>query len=454
MTRDSNTKRIAASLTGPHARVKRLTRAGTGFVRELPGCGSRSSPVVPAIALAFTGVASAGDAPVIGGMNAPLGAWPDVAAVMFDDGSGDMQECTGTLIAPTVLLTAGHCDPDVEPTLGTLDNVLLGTNSLAQPQLGETVPVARVIEYPNSQSTIDITLVLLARAAVEVPRPIATGWARFDIVNGAAVELVGYGSIDKNGNDYIDALQQAQSTITDFDCSTKPGCNAAARPDGELGAGGMGIDTCPGDSGGPMYLLASYGTFLAGVTSRSYDNAIYACSGGGIYGRPDKIVDWIEQQAGVPVARGPEPSADPIAAVRGDGGETFITANDPKSMNHTYAITTPPAHGTAAVRGDGRVRVCTDPVAAGSDAVGVTITDAGDPTRAIELAIPITIEDGTPGSSCDVDAFSVGGGGCCDAGGDPRGTLVLAVIVAIGPIRLRGRRRASRLGRGRNLAEV
>ena len=40
-------------------------------------------------------------------------------------------------------------------------------------------------------------------------------------------------------------------------------------PDGELGAGGMGIDTCPGDSGGPLYLPTDFGTFLAGVTSPS-----------------------------------------------------------------------------------------------------------------------------------------------------------------------------------------
>ena len=405
--------------------------------------------VVPAVVLALGGTALA-DAPVIGGTSALLGAWPDVAAVLFNDGTGDTQECTGTLIAPTVLLTAGHCDPSVDPTIGTLDNVLLGTNSLAEPQLGETVPVARTIEYPDSQKTIDINVVILARPAIEVPRAIATGWAKFDILNGAAVELVGYGSIDMNADDYIDALQQAQTTITDFDCSTKPGCNIGARPDGELGAGGMGIDTCPGDSGGPMYLLASYGTFLAGVTSRAYDNALYACSGGGIYERPDKIVDWIEQQAGVPVSRGPAPSASAITATPGNAGETFITDGDPTSTSHTYAITTPPAMGTANVRDDGRVRVCTDPAASGSDSVVVTVTDAMNTTRAVPLTIPIVIANGTPGSNCDVDTFSVGGG-CCDAGGDPVGTLVLSMIVPFG---LHRRRRASRLGRGRNLAEV
>jgi endonuclease G len=388
-------------------------------------------------------------APVIGGSNAPQGKWPDVAAILYrqDDGS-DFQMCTGTLIAPTVVITAGHCAPTEDADIGTLDNVLLGTNSLARPQDGETVPVASFIEYPNSQSTVDITVIVLARAAVETPRPIATGWARLDIQNGAPVQFVGYGSIDRNGNDYIDDLQEAMSTITDYNCSQSSGCNSAARPDGELGAGGMGIDTCPGDSGGPMYLLTSYGNFLAGATSRGYDNSQFACSEGGIYGRPDKIVDWIEEQTGVKVARGPEPAADPIMAVHGDAGETVITANDPKSDNHTYAITTPPAHGTAKVRADGRVRVCTDPAAAaGSDSVVVTVTDADHSNRAVSMTIPIEIADGSAPASCDIDAFSIGddGGGCCEAGGGGAGAIPLALGVLALVIRSR---------RGRDLAQV
>jgi secreted trypsin-like serine protease len=380
-------------------------------------------------------------APVIGGTNAPAGAWPDAAAILYKQSDGtDAQMCSGTLIAPTVVLTAGHCDPALDPSIGTLDNVLLGTTSLARPQDGETVPVARVIQYPNSQSSIDVTVIVLARPAVEAPRAVATGWARLDIQNTAAVEFVGYGSIDKDGNTYIDDIQQAQSTITDFDCTKMPGCNTAARPDGELGAGGMGIDTCPGDSGGPMYLLTAYGKFLAGVTSRSYDNAQFACSEGGIYGRPDKIVDWIEQQTGVTVTHGPEPTAPPIMANHGDAGETVIEANDPKAMEHTFAIATPPAHGKAAVNTSGRVRVCADPTASGSDSVTVTVTDADHSERAVPVTIPITIAaTGTAPASCDPQAFSAGDeAGCCDAGG--RGGPG-AIVLALGMLAVWRRRR-------------
>ncbi len=113
-------------------------------------------------------------------------------------------------------------------------------------------------------------MLVLATASTFAPRAIATGWARLEIDNGAAVELVGYGTIDATGMTQIPELQEAMTTITDFDCTTSDGCNTGARPDGELGAGGMGIDTCPGDSGGPLYVLASDGAFLGGVTSRSY----------------------------------------------------------------------------------------------------------------------------------------------------------------------------------------
>jgi hypothetical protein len=135
-------------------------------------------------------------------------------------------------------------------------------------------------------------------------------------------------------------------------------------------------------------------------------------------------------------------------AVHGDAGESVITANDPLSMNHTYAITTPPAHGMAKVRADGHVRVCTDPTAApGSDAVTVTVTDSDHPDRAIPMTIPITIADGSAPASCDVDAFSSGddGGGCCEAGGGGAGAIPLAFGVLALVIRSR---------RGRDLAQV
>ncbi len=358
---------------------------------------------------------------VIGGASAPAGKWPDVAAVLFNG----QPECTGVLIAPTVALTAGHCND------ATLRSILVGTSSLARTTEGETINVVKRVEYPNSLQTEDLTVLVLERPSRFPPRPIASGWARFDIKNGARVAIAGYGAIDRDAKMYVNDLQEAETTITDADCTQRPGCNGSVAPGGELGAGGMGIDTCPGDSGGPLYLLTDYGTFLAGITSRAYDDAQYECTDGGIYGRPDKVLGWIEQSAGVAVARGPSPTADAITAVRGHGGETSIAANDPKGKKHTFAIAAPPSRGAAAVRGDGRVRVCTDPAAPpGEDAVTVTVADRADPARAVDVRIPVLVEDGDPGADCSIDDFE-DGGGCCDSGRGARGSLPLALGVLL-----------------------
>jgi len=385
----------------------------------------------------------AGPAPVLGGTDAPAGKWPEVAATLDPDG---FHECTGTLIAPNVVLTAAHC---IDETFHSPASVLVGTNSLARESDGETIAVERRVKYPNGLRTYDVGVLVLAKESRFTPRAIATGWARFDIQNGAPVALVGYGAIDRNGTQYIDELQEAMTTITDAGCTTSAGCNDLAKPDGELGAGGMGIDTCSGDSGGPLYLVTDHGTYLAGVTSRGYADNQFYCSEGGIYTRPDKVIDWIEENAGVPVARGPEPWVLPLVAVRGHVAEGVIDANDPRSERHTFTITTPPQHGTAAIRDDGRVRVCTDPAYTGADEMTVTVTDASDPKRNVTLVVPIAVEDvevgedgevGEPGADCDPEDFGDDVGGCCDAGRGASGSGLLALGVLVA---LRRRRRSS-----------
>lgn len=367
---------------------------------------------------------------ILGGTNAPAGKWPDVAAVLW---SGQ-HTCTGVLIAPTVALTAGHCDDD------TLKSILVGTSSLARATEGETLGVVKRIAYPGWSETEDLTVLVLGRESRFAPRAIATGWARADIRNGARVAIAGFGAINRDATMYVNDLQEAETTITDADCTQKLGCRASVAPSGELGAGGMGVDTCRGDSGGPLYLLTDYGTFVAGITSRAYDDAQYECSGGGIYARPDKVIDWIEQSAGVPVTRGPEPTADKITVVRGHGAETSIRVNDPKTRKHKLSIAAQPSRGVAAVRDDGRVRVCIDPAAApGDDAVTVKIADSADAARALEVRIPVTVEDGEPDvEDCSADDFE--GGGCCDSGRSSRGSLPLALGVVV---ILRRRRRSS-----------
>ncbi|MBA3503957.1 MAG: serine protease [Myxococcota bacterium] len=372
---------------------------------------------------------SADEAAILGGSDVMPGKWSDAAAIRTNNN----WYCTGTLIAPNVVLTAGHCNEDLP------NNVLVGTSSLSRPTEGEVIPVKTRIEYPLSQRNADLLVLVLERDSKFEPRPIATGWARAEIKNGAQVQIVGFGAIDRDGNQYTPSLKEATTSITDFDCSLAMGCKTPIKPAGELGAGGMGIDTCGGDSGGPLYLATDFGVFLAGATSRGYSDNQFYCSEGGIYVRPDKFVEWIEQAAGVKVRRAPEPTAEPITAVRGHAGETKIEHNDPKSKDHSFAITTPPVAGAAAVRSDGRVRVCTSDMV-GAASVVVTVTDKNNPARTADIKIPITAEDGEAGEDCDPNDFG-DGGGCCDSGRSAGGALPLALgVLAM----LRRRRRSVR----------
>src|SRR5690606_20552960 len=118
---------------------------GRARVREAP---MRASALAAAAALSASAAACIGELPeetsaaswdVLGGKNAPAGKWPDVAAVMI----GGQPQCTGVLIAPTVALTAGHCN---DPLLGS---ILVGTTSLSRPTEGEALGVVRRIEHPS-----------------------------------------------------------------------------------------------------------------------------------------------------------------------------------------------------------------------------------------------------------------------------------------------------------------
>ena len=351
--------------------------------------------------------AGPGPAPVIGGTAVPEGTWRDTAAVLF----GGEQGCTGVLVAPTVVLTAGHC---TDPAEGDLpDGVLIGTNSLARPSAGETIDLTKVVFHPGG--VYDIGLLVLAQPSTIEPRRLATGWVQSDVIDGAPVELVGYGSIDRDGNVYIDAMQQAASTVTDAGCNRHRGCESGARPDGEIGAGGGGIDTCPGDSGGPMYLTTDYGSFVVGITSRGYDDNQFFCSEGGIYVRPDKdeLVAWIEQEGGVqlPVGRGPQ--ADDFTVDSDDSTTVIIDADDPRmGGTHTWEIATQPGHGTAAIDADGTLQVTAAADYTGPDAVVVRAIDAVDQSRSARGRISYQV---------------VEGGGCCQTGGG-RGELAPALL--------------------------
>lgn len=243
-------------------------------------------------------VGGSGTPEVVGGWPVLTDDWPDCAGVVF----GTSVDCTGVLIAPTVVLTAAHC-------IGGITEVYLSTWDLNAPQ-GESIAVIDEIAYPTWWSTYDIGLLILENPSATPPRMIAHGCAADFIEDGAGVTVVGWGAIDYWGTVYPDVLMQALTVIDDADCSDPVnGCNVAVSPGGELGAGGNGVDSCYGDSGGPLYLHTPLGDMLVGITSRAYAWVSRPCGDGGIYVRPDAVISWIETTTGITL---PAPDCTPL----------------------------------------------------------------------------------------------------------------------------------------------
>ena len=251
---------------------------------------------------------------VVNGNPVSSGDWMDTAAIYF----GNQVGCTGVLIAPNAVLSAGHC-------VDGITAVKLGTNDFSSG--GERIKVTEIIEYPQSQRSYDLAILILETPSTMEPRMIARGCVLDDLDVGAEVTIVGYGALDPQGNQYGSELMEGFTTIDDPECTDmQSGCVNSVSPGGELGAGGSDdVDSCYGDSGGPLYLNTDHGDYLVGITSRGY-NSSWDCGGGGIYVRPDAVIDWLEENIGeelpTPDCEGGSTDGGGDGDNGGDGGET------------------------------------------------------------------------------------------------------------------------------------
>lgn len=230
---------------------------------------------------------------IVGGSDVQPGQWPDAVAVLGSRGT-----CTGTLIAPDVVLTAGHC-AGIEPV-----QIIANTIDYAGDG-GIRAHVARTEAYPSWQTSYDVAVLVLASPVAKVePRKVGTACTFDAFTRDTKVRLVGFGATNTAGTQRTTHLKQAMTAVTDPECSGGAGCKPQIAPGGEFVAGGTGTaDSCFGDSGGPVYFDTPSGVVLVGAVSRGVDGAATPCGGGGIYVRTDKLVSWIEETSGTAIAK-------------------------------------------------------------------------------------------------------------------------------------------------------
>lgn len=271
---------------------------------------------------------------VVGGNVTPPGAFPGVGALMYDMGGGGPPQfgCTGTLIAPTVVLTAAHCiDPDL---VGNgVPGFTLALDTFSAPAV---VPGAMAIPHEqfdlemlppegSLSEAFDIGLVVLEQPIVEIapvpmPRPVDAP----ELVAGLAMQIAGYGATDAQGN----------GGGVMFDAETV--MISIGPTELQVGMGAPQPQNCYGDSGGPGLATVGGVRRVIGVVSRSFGDG-FECNAGGIDTRVDSYLTWIHSKlpAGtvVPCDSGlaeacPEPEPDPAPIDEGDAGGCCSTGGD------------------------------------------------------------------------------------------------------------------------------
>jgi secreted trypsin-like serine protease len=290
--------------------------------------------VAAALACCAPTAAAQGRAPlIVGGTAAPAGAWPSIAFLegRYDDNAGQQHvyDCTGSVVAPQWIITAGHCafgNPGQPPDV--MHAVLGVTNS--QDPAGQVVAIDRFVPDPQfdpGQDADDLALLHLAQPVSTPAMRLATSaeYSAGRYVSDPNVpNAAGWGAIDQDGNQFTNELQQAylqiwpatqcSAAISDFDSSTQ----ACAGTPGKAGA-------CFGDSGGPLVMqdAANGQPVLWGVTSyrpeATDDQSACSLSQPTVFTWIPAFADFIASTVG---ASAP-PTPAPVASAPADAGRSL-----------------------------------------------------------------------------------------------------------------------------------
>lgn len=226
---------------------------------------------------------------------------PYVGLAVFDDAEGKpMWRCSGTLISPTLFLTAGHCTepPAARATIWFEADVDAGMPDNGYPYGGPTsvdgTPYTHPMYDPNAFYLHDLGVVVLDTPVTKdqygalPPLGLLDSLAKARGLKDVTFTAVGYG-LQRINPVFLESARVRMTATLDL-VSLKGTAGIPAGTSVFLSGNAHTGGTCFGDSGGPQFLGSS--NIVAAVTSFGLNGN---CAGvGGAY-RVDTAddLDWL-----------------------------------------------------------------------------------------------------------------------------------------------------------------